>query len=89
MNAYSKLVEDARDRALWRECVDKIVNDQRAIYESKVQRKAERRQEAKRKREADTLERATSGSFSILLYMKLTSFPLFISLLSVFYCVGS
>ena len=43
--------------------VDKIVNDQRAIYESKVQRKAERRHEAKRKREEDStaLERATSG----------------------------
>ena len=61
LNAYSNLVEDARDRALWREYVDKIVNDQRAIYESKVQRKAERRQEAKRKREANTLERVTSG----------------------------
>ena len=61
LNAYSKLVEDARDRALWRECVDTFVNDQRVIYESKVQRKAERRQEAKHKREADKLERATSG----------------------------
>jgi len=63
LNAYSKLVDDAQDRALWRERVDKIVNDQRAIYESKVQRKAERRHEAKRKREEDsiTLDRATSG----------------------------
>ena len=64
LNAYSTLVEDARDRVLWRERVDKIVNDQHVIYESKVQRKAERRHEAKRKREEDsiiTLERATSG----------------------------
>ena len=63
IEAYSELVEDARDRALWRECVGKIVNDQRAIYESKVQRKAERRHEAKRRRETDiiTEDRATSG----------------------------
>ena len=58
LNAYSKLVEDARDRALWRERVDKSVNVQRAIYESTVQRKAERRQEAKCKRETYTLDRA-------------------------------
>ena len=44
-----------------RERVDKIVNDQRAIYESKVQRKAERRQAAKRKREVEVAEIATSG----------------------------
>ena len=59
--AYSKLVEDVKDRVQWRERVDKIVIDQRAIYESKVQRKAERRHEAKRKREVETLESATSS----------------------------
>ena len=45
------MVEYAQDRALWRELVDKIVSDQRDLYESNVQRKTELRHARKRIRE--------------------------------------
>ena len=51
MDEYSRVVEHAQDRALWRELVDKIVSDQRDLYESNVQRKTELRHARKRIRE--------------------------------------
>ena len=45
------MVEYAQDRVLWRELVDKVVSDQRDLYESNVQHKTERRHARKRMRE--------------------------------------
>ena len=45
------MVAYAQDRTLWRELVDKIVPDQRALHESNVQHKTELRHARKRIRE--------------------------------------
>ena len=51
LDAYSRMVECAHDRAAWRELVDKIVSKQRDIYESNVQHRTEVRHARKRMRE--------------------------------------
>ena len=51
LDEYNRMVEIAQDRALWRELVDKIVSDQRNLYESNVQHKTELRHARKRMRE--------------------------------------
>ena len=51
LDEYSRVVECAQDRAVWREIVDKIVSNQRELYESNVQHKTELRHARKRMRE--------------------------------------
>ena len=60
LDEYNKVVQCAQDRVAWREIVDKVVSDQRDIYESNVQRKTELRHARKRMREEQAPTRASA-----------------------------
>ena len=61
MNELSYMIDVASDRTRWRELVDDITLCQHNLYIEKVKRRAERRHEAKRKREEQSAAKATAS----------------------------